>query len=237
MNFLEIVQFAAIEAGTFEPGEPSTVADQTGALKTLVHWCRESYKTIQVKRPYWDWKRATFTGSITAASASYSYTAFGITSWARWVKDSIRADGSTYRPLSIYKTSDGVSFEQPLPFMRWDEFRSIYLRGSVPASTPAAWTINPRTKEIVFGPAPNANFTVNGEHILGEEILVNDDDEPLMPVAMHPAIAWGAVKMLQEGDEATAQAIVSATEKYTDYMRHLDRDEYEETTFGGDPLA
>lgn len=239
MNFLEIVQMAARESMVMEPGTPDTVVGQSGLAANFVAWVADSYDTLQLKRPRWDWMRRTITSNpLTINVAAYSAAALGITSFGRWIQDYDDSSGSTYFPVSIYSVANGVAFESPLPFMKWEMFRQKYLRGTVAASSPQNWSIKPDTQELVVGPAPSAPMILNIEHVKGkQDRLALDATVPELPVEHHPLLAYLGLLRAQNGDQASPMAVQVAKDYVAEHLNILDREENVGFSIGSDPIA
>ena len=240
MNFLEIVQYAARESLVIEPGLPSTVVSQEGRLNNLVYYCANEWKRIQNLRPDWKWmrRRTSFSTSAVAVITSFSAAAIGITRFGSWMKDRERSDLSgTWYSFTYYLTSDGVAYEQQLPFMEYDLFNLTYLRGTQTAAPPQAWSIDPQTGYILIGPPSDAIYTIKCHYIIGEQTLSANTDEPEFPTKHHPMIAWGALRNFVRADEAPASVVENAKDMYDDFFRALDREQYEQYEIGGQPIA
>lgn len=239
MNFLQIVQMACRESMVVQPDSPDTVVGQSGLLNNFVNWTADSWDTLQGTRPRWGWMRKTVTGTpLTVGIGRYTAAALGISSFGSWIEDYTDNQGDPYFPVSIYQTSQGVAYEGPLPFMRWEPFRSTYLRGSVANNIPSAWSIDPSTREILFGPAPSVAITPVLEYVKGKQTrLAADGDVPELPTEHHPLLAYLALLRGMKTDTMEAGAIANAQDYVRDHMRILDREENGFYSVGGDPIA
>lgn len=222
-----------------DPGTPSTVVDQTGLAANFVGWVADAWDDLQMKRPRWRWMRRRAYSTPTTANVSvYLASALGITSFGRWLPDYELADGSLYNTMTCYLQSQGVAYEGPLTYLPYESFSLMYLRGSVSASIPAAWTIDPETGALVLGPAPNAAYILGMEFIKGKQArLALDATVPELPLAHHNLLAYLGLLRAQNTDGATALAIQTARDYVDTHMRILEREQYTVFTVGGDPIA
>lgn len=227
----------ARESGTVAGTNPTAVTGQSGRLLKIVNWTLESWKQIQNHRPDWDWMADTFTGSISLAGGA-TYTPEG--SWSITRFGRMRQDDLTtgFKALSMYKTADGVSDEQPLTQISWRTYRERYVRGTQNTDRPIEWAITP-AKAIVFGPAPDDTYTVRGEYFHRANTMAANTDTPEMPEEYHELIAWWAVCLLHGHDEAlvTGPAFTHASAQKALYLRNLENAELPGIEVGGGPLA
>lgn len=229
---------AARESGTVAGTNPTTTIGQTGRLLKFVNWVDEAWLQIQNHRADWDWMRADF--SQTISSASDTYTAEGdwsLTRFGVWVQDDYE-QVPVWRSMSMYKTSEGVSDEQPLVQISWRAWKEKYDRGSQTADRPLEWAITP-AKAIAFGPTPDAGYTVRGEFFHRPNTMTANADEPELPVQFHPLIAWWAVVIAHGHDEAavTGPALTHAKDQKAMYLSALENRELPGITVGGPPIA
>lgn len=237
MNFLTLCQMVARESGTVAGTNPTSVTGQSGRLAKIVTWTGESWKQIQNRRPDWDWMADTFTATINLAGGA-TYTpegAWSLTRFGSWRQDDLT---SGFKPMSMYLTATGVSDEQPLTQISWRTYRERYTRGTQTTDRPLEWAISP-SKAIVFGPAPDATYTVNGEFFHRANAMAANTDEPELPEQFHELIAWYAVCLLHGHDEALVNgaAFTHAKTQRDIYLQQLENAELPGITIGGGPLA
>jgi hypothetical protein len=200
VTFLEIANQVAFLSGTFPSLTAiSTVVGQTGRKAKCVNWTNVAWQQIQTIRPDWGWMRTEFTGSILTPTQRFEASDFSITRFSRWAF-STRGDSG----LTLYRTSTGVSDEQPVSYMEWDSFRRTYLRGVQAAARPARFTID-SAGQIVLGPYPDYDYTITGEYQKSPQVMTANGDIPEAPVENHWLIVWAALILLAEDDEAVNQ--------------------------------
>lgn len=235
-TFLELCRDLRRESGIAGTG-PSSVTDtnQPAQLERQINWIRDQWEEIQDMYVNWRWMRASFTLSLVAGTAAYSYgdavdddLAEPIERFARWWADDFE------EPPTIYLTSAGKGGEGYLSFVDWPLFKQIYDRGNPQTGFPAHVTIDPKNR-LVFGPTPNDAFTVRGAYQRSPQTLVNDSDEPEMPVRFHKLILWRALEqyaLFESAAEVLNRAQLNAS-------RSLSKLEADQLPFNGfaDPLA
>ena len=209
---------AARESGTIDGTALTTVTGQTGRLEKIVEWVQSAWLQIQNKRNSWRWMRAEFSGTITLAGGT-RYTAaasFSLTRWAEWITE--------IESLTIYKNSIGLSDEGPITFIdNFTTWRKMYERGLQTANSPTHYAVSP-TGELCFGSTPDEDHVVRGDYRKSPQTLVANTDIPEMPVRFHEVIAWYALVLLAEHDEAEFD-VGKAFRNYTLMMGQLERDQ------------
>lgn len=227
MNFLQIVQMAARESGTVSGVLPLSVSGQTGRLNKFVKWCEVAWTQIQNENGSWRWMRGEFSADLSASTARYSAASFSITRWAEWITEP--------QSLSIYKKSLGVSDENALSFLEWKDWRIKYDRGVQVNDRPIEVATTP-ANELAFGPIPDATYTVKGEFRKAPQILAADADVPEMPARFHELIAWEALLLMAEHDEAELHIAV-ALRRSRRLWDDLRRDQLPTVYIASGPLA
>ena len=232
-TFLEICQELREECGITgsTSSSPTTVVSQTGELKRLVRWCKQSYLDIQNKSPNWRWLRSSFTVSVTSGDGIYSYgdcTDTGdsavISRFARWYPHDFK----------IYLTSAGSGTEHWLLYQQWDDFRSVYRVGTQNNGYPAWVGIDP-TNRIMLGPVPDATYTLSGEYQKSAQILAADATEPEMPSRFHRLIVLEAMKKYA-AYSAAPEVWAAAVEEARPLWLALQQDQLPASGYG-DPIA
>lgn len=195
-TFLQLVNRLAVEAGvTGSASAVSTTVAQTGEAGRLVGWIRTSHTEIQ-SRHNWRWMRSTFSVPTVSGTDAYAYGACTdtrlsslITRFKRWIPFS--EDGAPN--MTQYLASTGVSGEMYMTYLPWENFRSIYKRGTQNNGQPVIFTIDPQNR-LVFGPKPDAIYTVQGEYQMSALVFAADSDVPEMPSDYHDLIVYRAME-------------------------------------------
>ncbi len=232
MDFLSLCKMTARESGTVAPSALTTVTGQSGRLEKVVYWTAEAWRLIQLAENRWRWMRGEFSGAITQGTSRYTSGSFSLSRFAAWVTDE-----GWYRPMSVYVSATGVSDEGPLQEIGWESWRQNYGRGSQVQNRPVAYAISP-ADEICLGPIPNAGYTLKGEYWKSAQELTANADVPECPAQFHPIIAWRAVMLLDQNDEAIdAIRIGRAKREFREMMEAMRRTQLPTIRLGGGPLA
>lgn len=194
-TFLQLAVRLRRECGVAGTG-PAAVVGQTGLHEKLVNWVADAYRDIQLRHPNWRWMRSNFTVNTVAGTDNYAYTACtdtktaaAISRFAHWWAND-RLDR-----FRFYLTSGGVSGEQWLTFMPYEDFRRIYKFGAQQSATGQPFYVSVDDDEkLVLGPNPNNIYTVSGSYQRGPQMLAADADEPDMPTRFHDLIVYYAMQ-------------------------------------------
>ena len=203
-SFLTICNDVARESGTF-PDRPalSSTTDQEGRAYDLVKWVSQSYEEVQNSQSSWHWLTSEFSGGLLSGTREYAADALGISErFAHWLTHNEDDELTT----TIYKDSDGRSFEQHIRYMDYGQFRHTFGVGAQATETgrPSVYSVDYNNR-LTFYPTPDAAYTVKGLYYKSPQILAADDDEPEMPSQFHRLIQYKALLMLGTHDEAFNQ--------------------------------
>lgn len=230
MTFLELVQEAYRESGA-SGTEPSVVTGLTGEPNRFVNWVRLEWAKIQLRSPNWKWMRRSFTLPTVASTDAYAFsactdttTAAAIARFGRWYENDFK----------IYLTSSGVGTEGWLTYEQWDTFKRVYKIGTQNEGFPSLISIDP-ARRLVFGPTPNAIYTVSGDYHLAPQTLAANGDEPEMPEQFHDLIWQGAVRRYA-AFEGAPEVWAEMKDQHSTLMRSLEQDQLPPVNFGN-PLA
>ena len=232
-TFLELCQMAARESGTISGVQPATTVDQSGRLAKVCHWVNQAWNRIQLHREHWSWMRKEFSAPTIAGIATYTPAGWSINDLARWLVDQ---NSSGYLPVTLYKTATGVVDEGEIHQIPYEEWRSKYGRGSQTNNRPIEYSIAP-DNSFLLGPIPDDIYTVRGEYFRSPQVFAADADIPEgLPSHFHDIIAWRAVLLLAEHDEAVTQ-IATAASNYQSLLSTLERDTLPKVSLGVTALA
>lgn len=227
MDFLQIAQMVARESGTVSGNLPSSVANQTGRLLKIVNWTVTAWREIQNARNAWKWMQEDFQNNLVAGTQRYTAASFSISRLAEWITHD--------DTVTLYKTSLGPVDERELRFLPWEDFKRMYTRGVQQQNRPLHYSISP-AGEFCVGPIPDDAYVVKGEYRKSPQTLVNNGDVPEMPERFHELIAWCALLLLAEHDEANLH-IATAMRRKRELMDDLERDQLPQLHIGSGPLA
>ena len=219
-TFLAISQKVTRESGTVAGVLPSAVTGQTGRLLKIVNWVIDAWNEIQNDESTWLWMRKEFSQETIADTFRYTPASWNLTDFSRWVIDPLS--------VSMYLKATGVSDEGEVNFLRWDEWRTKYGRGTQDANRPIEYTITP-LNEFALGPKADKVYTVSGEYYAGNQTLAADGDVPNCPARFHDVIVWKALMKLAATDEGPEQ-LAHAESLYRPLRFALERDQLPRVT-------
>lgn len=231
-TFLELANDVRRECRIAGTG-PITVLNQVGQLERVVNWVKNVWTDLQNERTDWRWMRSDFSLQTVSGTDTYAFDAAGMT-------DSIdSAEISRFgrwwtEEFQVYLTSAGIGTRHSIPYIRWEDWRAMWLTGSVTSSYPAQASIDPRNK-LRLGPAPNDIYTFTGEYQKSAQILAADDDVPEMPTQYHQIIVARAMKRYA-GNNAAPEIWAYADDIEKPLVAALYADQIPEPRFGG-PLC
>lgn len=223
-TYLELVQDLARESGSMDWNAITTVTGLTGRSAKMAKWVQQGYINIQNHRYDWGWLVEEFSWPLIPGTAVYTANSFNLTRFGAW-----HVDRHWYEPLSIRDDSMGLSNEQPLPQVCYEEWRSLYGRGDTSNwGRPTLWAISPKN-EIAFGAIPDLPYVVRGQYTKGPQVLLANGDIPEMPERFHQLIMWEALRLLMLHDGAYDEASFPTQEMAV--LRHeLELDQLPEVT-------
>jgi len=227
MNFLQLSQRLRQEAGLSGSG-PITTIDQTGISKQVIDWINTAYIDVLSQHTNWLFMQDNFSFETIASQRKYSITETGVTDLGQWI-----VNNGSFR---IYLTSAGVSTEQYLCPMLWNDYRQCYLFGSTRTAEglPSYFSIRP-DQSLDFYLVPDAIYTVVGEYFKAPTELVANLDEPIFPSQFHLMIVWRAL-MLYAAFDAANEKYIHGKNEYKKLLLRLEIDQLPQMTFGA-PLV
>lgn len=202
MTYLELAQAVARESGTITYGYPlSGAGGGTERIGKVGVWVNDAWRSIQNAHEGWLWQRSDFSGPTVAAQREYTGVELGVASrFGEFLYDGSQNENR----YSIYLTATGVSDEGQLQYKPYDEFFTVYMRGTQTNSRPSMFTITPAGK-LALHPIPDAVYTVKGPYRKDLQVLSADGDIPEMPTRFHNIIVDAALIRLGTHDEAPVQ--------------------------------
>lgn len=223
MTFLELCKRLRSEAGISGTG-PVTTVGQTGQMLQVVEWVQEAYRSIQTEYETWRFLRTDFSISTIDGTQEYTPAAVSITDLGKWIDEYI----------TLYSS---VADEAEILYFPWEDFKRMYMHGTLRTfeSRPDSFTFRPANNAFVFGPIPDAIYTVKGEYYKTADILSGDSDTPLFPSRFHMLVVWRAL-MLYAAKSAAPELYAHGENQDQDLMDSLRSDQLDEIKYG-EPLA
>lgn len=228
MTFLEICQRVRREARISGSG-PVSVLSQTGEMAMIVEWVQSAYQDIQNLSPFWEFLRNDFSFNTIASTSTYTPTAAGLSELQNWrVTD--------YDAIRCYLAATGISDQQYLTQLTWDEMRGVRLLGSssTQSGRPTEYAIRPN-KSIVLWPIPDDVYTVTGEYYKRAQTMSANTEEPIFPSAYHMALVWLAMRY-SGAYQAAPEKYMQGDNEYKRLLSSLKRDQLPKMSLGN-PLA
>lgn len=226
MNFLQLAQALRQEAGASGNG-PAAVTGISGESKRLVDWINRAWLEIQGIHDVWDFMREQFSFQVPQADGQVSPTEAGINDFRYWHRNTFRCQ----------RTAIGIQDEQWLVEWEYQVFRNTYrfnLQRNL-QGRPMVFAIYPNGKDVMFGPLPDAEYTVVGEYQRLPVSLVDATDEPDIPEHLQYAIVYKALEYYGLYESA-GEVITRAQKQYAALLSQLER-EMLPSLYLGDPLA
>lgn len=220
MTFLELCQELVTEIGIANGTGPSTVLNQTGELRNVVRWIRDS--SLWIDNLWKDWKYlwCEYSGILATNSepqlnrfAPAPNTPAGVLV-RRWDRTSFWLDKQS-------------ASAQPLAFCPWDRFRLLYDVGRDVTKTGKSRVITIRPDNTLqLYPIPNTTYTLTGEFFRRPAPMKENNDAPMMPAEYHRLVTCRAGIMY--GNREDAPEIISGMEaEYIDLKDKLESDQLE----------
>lgn len=182
-TYLELARKARVLCGMQGTG-PSSVSTVQGPEQALTYFVSDAYVDIQNLREDWTWLEKTQTFSTEANKSTY---------------DSMDVFFSDTLPVKKYQKDsfiiDANSTKKYLQFIERGTFERQNLN-STQTGVPTTFTIDPSSFELTFASIPNGTYDISFRYQKNPQILVNDSDIPLMPLAFHLLIAYKAVEKM-----------------------------------------
>jgi hypothetical protein len=167
----------------------------TDRQEKIVHWVSDAWYMIQTGRNDWSFLFADVATVLVPGQRAYAPAAMGIADLDHWVTD--RTD---YLPWTVEDVPQGFG-PQALRQIPYDTYRQRYDRGTPQLQAPTEYAIG-RDGAFHVGSAPDRAYALRGEYRRLPQRLALNGDVPIAPQQFHDAIAWRALILLGEHDEA-----------------------------------
>ena len=234
MTFLEIVRRVAERSGTADPRSISSALGAQGRIGTIANLVQDAWTQIQTRFGPWRFLIADLpdTAILTAGVRAHTRQALlgdAAPNWADWIPGG--ATGTV--PLSVWpNTPDGRRREQPLGVLDYSEpalgYRQNYETGieaiddGSRRDQPRYVSVDPHDR-LVFYPIPDVDYRLAGTYRRAPQEFTSDSEEPIILKQHHLVLVSAGVLWLHEHDEAPANAIITATQRFESDMQDLRR--------------
>lgn len=204
MNFLQIVQRTAVEAGRTDGG-PTSIADAVGDEASMKNAAADAWAALQLEPYNWSWMRQRASGPIVAGTASYTGATLGLASFGRW-----REPSRHWKPV----VTDANGVRSGLQWLDYDDWVARFSDPTIASAAPQFWSIA-NDRSLVLGPVPADNATLEMQYWSAPTELLTDTDTPTFPAEFHIMLVWRAL--------AEMGAFDSAPEMFTRAAANYDR--------------
>lgn len=221
MNYLELCVEVIERADGISGAGPVAVSGQVGIYAKVVKWVNLAWRDIQRHRPNWSWMFKAKTFSTTSGAAEYTPAAIPIADFGAWDKD------------KVFLTDNGENV--PLAYVPYSEWYADYVMKTGAAGRPGVFSVGPGGS-MVFGPTPDASYSVTAGYFTKACPLVADTDTPALQEAFHELIVLGALMYYGAYDNA-AEVYSSAEKLYDDMLGQLTLRELPPITIAARPVA
>lgn len=174
-TYLQLCQRLRQEVGAAGTG-PTTVINQTGEYQRLVDWIAEADEEIQRETDEWRFMVGNYALNTLVGVASYlpSDCIPPITDMRKWKE----------RRPKMYLLASGVTDEQELTYIDYDDWYHRYGTGPQSNSRPRHWAYG-NAGELLIGPRPADVYRISGEYQRVVTPLTLDAQTPIYPAEFH----------------------------------------------------
>lgn len=226
MNFLQLTQRLWSEAGLSGSG-PSSVVGQTGDALRAVNWINSAYMDVVTRHVNWRFLEDDFSFNTVVNQQAYTPAQAGITDLGSW--------GITeWRDARCYIAE---ADEQYLQYVQWDEFRELYLFGSLRSiiGRPVFISFKP-DQSLILHPTPElTSYNIVGHYYKRWSEMTTNTQEPLIPTQYRMIIVWRAL-MYYGAYDAADERYSHGQNEYLRMLGPLEMNMLPAVTWG-EPLA
>jgi hypothetical protein len=225
MTFLELAQRVRQECGVAGTG-PASVVGQSNEARRIVDWTAQAWMEIQGLHDMWNFMQGEFSCNIAISQDEITLANAGVAAdHRRWKTDTFR----------IYRTADGVADDSWLVEWGYDTLRDTYRFGQQTPGRPVVFSIRPRDRAILLGPAADVAYTVYGEYQKRPVLMTADADVPSIREHHHVAIVYKAMEYYALYESAS-EVLERARRGYSVSLTAMEREELPDISICG-PFA
>lgn len=197
MNFKDLVSTLAREAGVSGGGNISSVSSPSGETARLVGWVRQAH--IDIQKLWFDWKFLWQDFGINTEAGKADYNAPLEKLW--WDRDKAKLDGQSIADHVIeYELWDG--YEEP------------------GTGKPNRVVIMPNGS-LKLLPTPDGIYSLSMPFYRTPQVLINDNDIPIIPEAFHDVI-WMRALLKYAYYEAAPEVLERVGTEYPELLGALE---------------
>lgn len=211
-TFLELAQRLRVESATSGTGPASVVGQNDDSDSgRFVNWIRDCWVDIQREHNRWEFLWETGEEDTVTGQTDYDVTtSIGIRE--------LDLNSFYCRNLTLSST-DKIK----MTYVPHRAFKSRYGRSGATQGKPGLFTQLPNRLIRLREAGPADTWRMEFEFWRRPQVLVNNTDEPVIPVGHRMVIVWAALIKYAQWEENNALEI-SATRNYRDAMATLEDD-------------
>ena len=195
-NFLDLVQRLGVDVGaiTNPTAQLPTTVDADGQNLTFCNYINQAWKEIQAIHADWKFLRTSTSFATVADQTTYTPAQAGVAAGVvgQWVRHSFRS----------YLTSSGTPSEQHMTWMGYDDWRDMFLFGSLRTARVQPLYIAETPSLGLAIPCPLAGYTIVGDYYAAPVGLDEDTDSPSLPNEFIMMIVYKAMMTYAEFESA-----------------------------------
>jgi hypothetical protein len=201
LTYLQLAQIVRQEVGAAGSG-PTTTVSQSGEYKRIVDWVAQADAEIQQEHDEWRFMVGSFAVNTVVGTASYLPSTFvtPVTDLRQYKERTIKA----------YLLSAGVSDQNELRYLDFEDWDIMYNTGAQTNSRPIHWTIG-NALELLIGPHPADVYRITGLYQKTVTTLTGDAATPIYPAEFHMLPAYLA--MMKYGRYTAASEVFNDAER------------------------
>lgn len=198
-TFLQLVNQVEKEAGVDVRNQATVdvTAPATARQAKIVGWVAEAWGIIQRARSDWRFMRGEFSYALTTGQTRYTAANLGLSNHASWAE--YMPEG--FSPFYVHDAALGLTDQSPLRYRTYQEWRERWGRGAPPSQRPVEWSVDIDNR-LCIGPPPDRAWVLSGDYIRTPQVLAANADVPRCPSQFHDIIAYRALMLLGDHDEA-----------------------------------
>jgi len=221
-TFLELVNALRIESAASGRELESVEGSHKGETERLIKWTCDAWKDIQRKHTDWNFLFVESSFVLPVNASLLNPPEYDADEVAEWHVNSFR----------IAEAGGARKDSRPLPYIDWDIWRDRHGLDVTVSGIPTTITIHPVSEALMIAPPTDAARVLFYDYFRTPQVLVDDEDVPIMPARYHDLIVYWALKKygIHEG---ASEVIVRAESEISRLFAELEIDQMPNVTLGG----
>lgn len=202
MNYVELVdRLRVLSAASGHEIKTVQQGMRPEAIR-LAQWVQDAWVDIQLMHDDWKFRQEVAAHVLEVNSNVLNTSEYQSSQIAEWKVDQIR----------ISQPGEGISESQLLNSVPWDTFKNQQGLMVKQRDKPCDCSVRPQDNAVVIYPAADKAYPVFYEYIREPQMLVHDDDEPIIPEHFHRLIVYEA--MLSYGFYEVATEVLEEAKRH-----------------------